>query len=145
MRTPSRIIAVANLSPILSPFAMPHASRSPLGMNSAALALKHSAVAALAGSCANAYASAVHARDQTPRSKLKKSTHEKYANACERNETRARVSHRCGRVELEIFRLGTEGNARATHADDAPRRRLRSTTTRRRPRSAIVSTRRRHG
>ena len=65
MRTPSRIIAVANLSPILSPFAMPHASRSPLGMNSAALALKHSAVAALTGSCVNAYASAVHARDQT--------------------------------------------------------------------------------
>jgi len=127
MRTPSRIIAVANLSPILSPFAMPHASRSPLGMNSAVLALKHSAVAALAGSCVNAYASAVHARDHTPRSKLKKSTHEKYANACVRHVIRARVSHRRGRVELEIFRLGRGTRARrattTTHRDKGGDRR----------------------
>ena len=79
-------------------------------MNSAVLALKHSAVAALAGSCVNAYASAVHARDHTPRSKLKKSTHEKYANACVRHVIRARVSHRHG---VRVRRERKRGTVRA--------------------------------
>ena len=61
--TPSRIMAVANLSPILSAFTIPQASFSPFGMKSAEFGLTQRETAAAAGSCVNAYANAFAARD----------------------------------------------------------------------------------
>jgi hypothetical protein len=94
---PSRIIAVANRSPILSPRTIPHASFSPFGTKSAVLALAHIAVAALAGSCVAAYVNATATRDQCGKSPPRMCTHVKYAYACARASRWRSVSRRLRR------------------------------------------------